>query len=93
MRTFEIPAAGGIQLAPYSREQELFFEAGKEIFFFRNDEEMIQQAKDIIGMSKSGALEIREAARRRSVGSDYTFRNRAQTVFKTFENFPGRVRQ
>ena len=32
MRTFEVPAAGGIQLAPYSLEQTEFFLEDNEVF-------------------------------------------------------------
>ena len=34
MRTFEIPAVGGIQLTEYSTEQADFFKEGEEIFSF-----------------------------------------------------------
>jgi spore maturation protein CgeB len=84
MRTFEIPAVGGIQLSPYSPEQESFFTEGKEIFFFRNDEEMISTAKKILGMSKAEAGAIRKNARNRSLNSGYSFEDRALTVFNTF---------
>jgi hypothetical protein len=85
MRTFEIPAVGGIQLTPYSDEQASFFESGKEIFFFRNDEEMIAAAKKILGMSKEAADEIRKAARTRSIESPYSFEDRSLTVLKAFQ--------
>jgi spore maturation protein CgeB len=84
MRTFEIPAVGGIQLTPYSYEQESFFTAEKEIFFFRNDDEMIAEARRILEMTKNEADEIRKNARMRSMNSGYSFEDRALTVFKTF---------
>jgi spore maturation protein CgeB len=84
MRTFEIPAVGGIQLTPYSSEQESFFTEGKEIFFFRNDNEMIAQAGRILGMTKKEADEIRKNARMRSMNSGYSFEDRALTVYQTF---------
>jgi spore maturation protein CgeB len=85
MRTFEIPAVGGIQLTPYSDEQASFFESGREIFFFSNDEEMIAVAKKLLGMKKEAADEIRKAARIRSNESPYSFEDRAMTVFKAFQ--------
>ena len=87
MRTFEIPAVGGIQVAPYSDEQASFFEDGKEIFFFKNDEEMIAQIHKLLNIDKSEALTIRNAARKRSLESGYTFQDRAITVYNTFTNF------
>jgi spore maturation protein CgeB len=83
MRTFEIPAVGGIQLSPYSKDQETYFKEESEIFFFRDDDEMIAQAKKILGMSKQEADEIRNNARARSLTSRYSFEDRAITVFET----------
>ena len=85
MRTFEIPAVGGIQLSPYSHEQTLFFDADKEIFFFNNDHEMVESAKKLLSLNQNEAMTIRSAARKRSIESPYTFRDRAQTVFDTFK--------
>ena len=85
MRTFEIPAVGGIQLAPYSDEQASFFEEGKEIFFFKNDEEMIANIRKILALPLSEVDSIRIAARKRSLDSGYTFTDRASTVYNTFK--------
>jgi len=35
MRTFEVPGVGGIQVAPFTKEHNLFFEEGKEIFLYK----------------------------------------------------------
>ena len=85
MRTFEIPAVGGIQLSPYSDEQTLFFDDNKEIFFFRNDSEMVAQAKKLLDMKTGEANHVRGAARKRSIESPYTFEDRARTVYDTFK--------
>ena len=86
MRTFEIPAVGGIQLAPYSEEQASFFEEGKEIFFFNNDEEMIDNTRKILNLSDSEIMDIRKAARKKSLDAGYTFTDRATTVYNTFKS-------
>ncbi len=85
MRTFEIPAVGGIQLAPYSEEQAMFFEEGKEIFFFHDEDDMLVKAKYLLGLSSEDALQIRQAARKRSLASGYTFKDRANTVYQSFK--------
>ena len=85
MRTFEIPAVGGIQLAPYSEEQAMFFKEGEEIFFFHNETEMVEKAKFLLSLPAHKALEIRNAARKRSLNSGYTFKDRAITVYKSFK--------
>jgi hypothetical protein len=85
MRTFEIPVVGGIELTPYSEEQAGFFEEGREIFFFRDNDEMIGRVKQIMDMSEAQANAVRVAARQRSLSSGYSFADRAQTVFNTFK--------
>jgi spore maturation protein CgeB len=85
MRTFEIPAVGGIQLSPYSSEQADFFEENKEIFLFKNDGQMISMAKKLLAMTRAEADEIRKAARTRSINSPYSFEDRALTVYKSFQ--------
>ena len=85
MRSFEIPAAGGIQLAPFSAEHASFFEEGKEIFLYRNPEEMLQLAGELLQKSKENTGIIRQAARMRSCESGYTYKDRALTVFNTLQ--------
>ena len=85
MRSFEIPAAGGIQLAPFSTEHASFFEEGKEIFLYRNPEEMLQLAGELLQKSKENTGIIRQAARMRSCESGYTYKDRALTVFNTLQ--------
>lgn len=86
MRTFEIPAAGGIQLAPYSEEQTIFFEADREIFFYRSDEEMYNVAEKLMSMSTEAASAIREQARHRVKRDKNTYADRSFTVFNKFKN-------
>ncbi len=86
MRSFEIPAAGGIQLTPFSDEQALFFEEGKEIFFYRNEEDLLKQAGNLLSASAAEAAVYREAARKRSVDSHYSYYDRARIVQENFKN-------
>ncbi len=85
MRTFEMPAAGAIMLAPDSPEHRMFFEHGKEAFFYKDMSDMIQQAKNILALSKAAADQIRHNARKRSLESDYSYQNRVKTVKDTLD--------
>lgn len=85
MRTFEIPAVGGIQLTPYSKEQASFFEKEKEIFLFTSDEEMISKAQSLFKLTIEERNMIRRNARKRFIESNYTFFDRSLIVFNTFE--------
>lgn len=85
MRTFEMPAAGTIMLAPDSPEHRLFFEEGKEAFFYKNTSDMVLKAQQILTMTKLEADKVRYDARKRSVKSDYSYANRAKTVKSTLD--------
>lgn len=80
MRSFEIPAIGGIQLAPDTPEHRLFFEEGSEIFLYNSMQECIQNIHGLLSLSSAEALEVRRRARLRSVHSGYSYRNRTLQV-------------
>lgn len=86
MRTFEVPAIGGIMLTPQTREQEMFFEHGREAFFFRNVDESIDRLQDILSLSAEQALIIRNSARNRSVLSGYSYGDRTNDVLKELDS-------
>jgi hypothetical protein len=86
MRTFEIPAVGGIQLTTYSDEQSSFFQKDREIFFFSNQEELVIRAKELLSKPVAEIQAIRCQARKRSLESGYTFKDRALTVYNAFKN-------
>ncbi len=86
MRTFEIPACGGIMLAPESMEHSEFFEVGKSIFNYFNDEDLVAKCKFILELPKEEADKIRRFAREASVSNDYSYKANTQIVFKTFQS-------
>jgi len=77
MRTFEVPAAGGIMLTQRTAEQAEFFEPGKEIFFYDNQNDTLSQCKMLLNLDKVEAENIRRAAREKSVKMDYSYKRRA----------------
>lgn len=85
MRTFEVPACGGIMLGEDSSEHRDFFAPGREAFFFTDPQDMIAKARHILEMPVSEADAIRAAARRRSVEGRYSYRDRALTAIKSIE--------
>jgi spore maturation protein CgeB len=77
MRTFEVPGAGGIMLAPATTEHKLFFVPNEEVFLFENVRDCLAQAGRVLDMSRQNADAVRENARKRSLESGYSYRNRA----------------
>lgn len=86
MRTFEVPAVGGIQLSPFSGEQAGFFEENKEIFFYHHIGELEDKCRYLLELPDREANGIREAARWRSTTSGYTYRDRGLLVYNTFKS-------
>jgi spore maturation protein CgeB len=72
MRSIEIPGCGGIMLAPRTTDHVLFFEEGKEAFFYTNTESLVSQAKEILKMDSQKINQIRIAAREK-VLSEFSY--------------------
>ena len=81
MRTFEIPAVGGIMLAPNSEEHQMFFQDGKEFFSYTSFDEALEKIKYLLALSTNQANEIRNAARAKSIEKGYSYKQRSATVF------------
>ena len=82
MRTFEVPACGGIMLAEDSTEHRAFFEHGREAFFFKSSRDLIEICRMLLTMPREEADAIRAAARSRCVRSGYSYRHRAHAALK-----------
>lgn len=84
MRTFEIPAVGGIMLADYTQEQANYFEPGKEAFYYGNPDELIANLEKLLSLSEVEADQIRTNARKRSIDSKYSYSERSKQVLQEF---------
>jgi len=85
MRTFEIPAVGGIQLVPRNQEHAIFFNENEEFFLYDSIEECIAKIKLILVMSQTVSAKIRKSARKRSLQAGYSYEARSQTIFDTYK--------
>jgi len=86
LRSFEVPAVGGIQLAPDSPEHREFFVADRDAFFFSDNDELLAQASKLLAMPAAEAGEIRLAARRRVVEIGSHFDDRARAMLAAIED-------
>jgi len=80
MRSFEVPAIGGIMLAPRTTEHVQFFDEGKEAFFYDNVEDAVSKVHYLLSLPKEKSNMIREAARKRSLQSGYSYKDRTAEV-------------
>lgn len=90
MRSFEVPACGGIMLAEDSSEHRRFFEAGKEAFYFGDPAAMVEGARHLMALSVGEADAIRTAARARTVASGYHYADRARTMWDLITALPAK---
>jgi hypothetical protein len=82
MRTFSAPAAGAILVAPRSSDHVRFFEDGKEALLYDSVDDCIQRCDALLRMTFQMALEIRIAARKRSLDSGYSYTERARVMLE-----------
>ena len=52
MRTFEIPAMGGLMLTNYSKEQDNFFKQNKECYMYKNKKDLLKKINYIFSNPK-----------------------------------------
>lgn len=82
LRTFEVPAVGGILLTPVSKEQREFFEENNEIFFYTDVDDLIGKCKWLTGREQPWIDNIRDKTRMKSVSADYSYKRRTRDLVK-----------
>lgn len=82
MRTFEVPAIGGIQLAPHTIDHVTFFGVGKEIFTYTDVHDCIKKVKYILSLTDDEAQKIRQKAKEKSIQAKYSYKDRAEQLFR-----------
>ena len=87
MRTFEIPAIGGIQLAPDTPEHRLFFEPEKDLFLYVSLDDCVTKIKKILSLSKEDANKIRQSSKEKVSSSGYDYNSLALFVYNTLKSF------
>jgi hypothetical protein len=85
MRTFEVPGIGGIQVAPFTTEHQLFFEDGKEIFLYKNLDECVAKINYLISLSPAQTNHLRKYSRDAAINKRHCYKDRAIQVFETLK--------
>ena len=85
MRSFEVPAVGGIMLATNLSDHELFFKRGHSYFEYTSDQDMLSQCKMLLSMKIDSVKEIRSNARKISAENQYSYRDRAALLTNLIE--------
>jgi spore maturation protein CgeB len=87
MRSFEVPAIGGIVLSQDTPEHRIFFEEGREAFFYQGFDECLAKLNYILNLPFEEAEMIRRNARKRSVDSGYDYKDRAAFVRSVLDDY------
>lgn len=80
LRTFEVPAVGGLLLTPDSEVQRECFNSETEVFFYSDEETLIAQCKKIMSLDSASVNSIRANARDVSVRKDYSYVRRTRDL-------------
>lgn len=84
LRTFEIPMCGGLEFTNYTDELTNYFEDGKEIVLYHNEEDMIDKARFYLNPKQDRLVrKMKESAYARSI-SEHTWTMRFEQIFKRF---------
>ena len=81
MRSFDIPAVGGIGLMPDTPEHREFF-SDKEVVLYKDLDDASEKAKELLSLDENEARDIRNAARKRCVESGYSYSDRAYQLYQ-----------
>jgi spore maturation protein CgeB len=85
MRTFEIPACGGLAFTNRTEEQIAFFKEDKEIVCFGSESEMFEKAKTLLA-NPARIAEMKSDAR--VAGKAHTYQKRAAQVCDLVQQIP-----
>jgi spore maturation protein CgeB len=81
MRSFDVPGAGGIMLAPRTSDHEAYFTEFSEVFLFSDLNEAIQHIEFILHLSFSERIKIRQAARLKAI-EYHTYSHRVKQLIQ-----------
>lgn len=88
LRSFEIPAAGGVLFCLYNPELDNYFNEGKEAVYYYNDEDMIDKAKFYLSSSRKNVRnQIKRSAYNKAI-NEHTWFCRFKEVFKVLNLKP-----
>jgi spore maturation protein CgeB len=86
MRTFEVPAYGGLLISNYTEEQAEFFEPGKEALYYRSASELPAMVSEL-RKSSTLSLQLKKGAQRRCLAEQYSYTDRAREMVRVFNTF------
>ena len=81
LRNFEIPMSGGIEICRFNPELAEYFEDGKEIVFYQDNDELVDKAHYYLNKAKDAELNAMKAAARKRAETEHTWWDRFTKAF------------
>lgn len=85
MRSFDIPGAGGIMLAPFTKDHSSYFKNNSEVYLFKDVNEALLMADNILNLNFEERQLIRAKAHQRSL-NEHTYCHRVSQLIEAIEN-------
>lgn len=84
MRSFDIPGAGGIMLAPHTDDHARFFQDQSEVFLFQDVDDAFRICQQVLGITFEERQQLRKTARIKAL-KEHTYIHRIGAIIKCFE--------
>lgn len=81
LRNFEIPMSGGIEICKFNPELADYFEDGKEIVFYQDNDELLDKAYYYLQKATDAELNTIKKAARKRAEAEHTWWNRFTIAF------------
>lgn len=81
LRSFEIPAAGGLLFCLFNPELNQYFEDGKEAVYYQNDEDMIDKAKFYLSPTRRNLRESIKRSAMEKARNEHSWYCRFEKIF------------
>jgi len=85
MRSFEVPGIGGVMVAPDTPDHRLYFKDQEEVFLFQDVKSCAAIVKKLLDLDVVQVNRIRAEARKRSVYSGYSYKDRSKQLLRYLE--------
>lgn len=84
MRSFDVPGAGGIMLAPRTPDHQTYFSEPSEVFLFSDVNEAFHICQHILSLTYEERQKVRSAARTKAI-EEHTYTHRVVELIRYFE--------
>ena len=93
MRSFEVPAVGGIMLSNSPSDHQLYFEKNRSYFEYDSYQNLLEMCNKLLKMSPTKIEKIRNNARDCTIQNSYSYENRAKLLITIINKYLAECKQ